>query len=117
MGIETAAFCLALAAYHESRGEPTSGQTAVMYVLLNRAQSTKNVCKELHKPKQFSFIGNVELASKFQLQPYLNMAYNVLHKKVKDPTKGAVYFHRKDIKPTWANNKPVKVAIGNHIFY
>jgi spore germination cell wall hydrolase CwlJ-like protein len=45
------------------------------------------------------------------------MAYNVLHKKVKDPTKGAIYFHRKDIKPTWANNKPVKVAIGNHIFY
>ncbi len=55
MGIETAALCLALAAYHESRGEPTSGQTAVMYVLLNRAQNTKNVCSELYKPKQFSF--------------------------------------------------------------
>ena len=117
MGIETAAMCLALAAYHECRGEPTSGQTAVMYVLMNRAQNTQNVCSELYKPKQFSFIGNVELASKFQLQPYLNMAYNVLLKKVKDPTKGATYFHRKDIKPVWANDKPAKVAIGNHIFY
>ena len=91
MGIETAAMCLALAAYHESRGEPTSGQTAVMYVLMNRAQNTQNVCSELYKPKQFSFIGNVELASKFQLQPYLNMAYNVLHKKVRSHKRSGIF--------------------------
>jgi spore germination cell wall hydrolase CwlJ-like protein len=38
------------------------------------------------------------------------------YEKIEDVTKGALFFHTKDIKPGWKNVK-VTTTIGNHIFY
>ena len=48
--------CVSEMIYHEARSESFIGQVAVANVAYNRAaKSGKSVCKEIHKPKQFSF--------------------------------------------------------------
>jgi len=54
--IEAAVFCMALAVYHEARGEPVAGQTMVAQVALKRASGDANqVCREVFRHKQFSW--------------------------------------------------------------
>jgi spore germination cell wall hydrolase CwlJ-like protein len=44
------------------------------------------------------------------LHTYLN------YEKIEDVTKGALFFHTKEVKPEWKNVR-VTTVIGNHIFY
>ena len=45
------------------------------------------------------------------------LAEAILKGKVDDPTRGAKWFHTRNIKPIWAKQKDIKIALGNHIFY
>ena len=54
-----AELCLALAVYHEARGEPLIGQKAVAEVVMNRVASDRfpdTICGVVMQPKQFSFV-------------------------------------------------------------
>ncbi len=54
-----AEMCLALALYHEARGEPSTGQMMVAKVIVNRMESKKfpsDMCGVIMQPRQFSFV-------------------------------------------------------------
>ena len=124
--------CLALNIYHEARGEPVEGQIAVAYVTLNRAkENRKDVCSVVTKPYQFSWTitGLKPVAKGFKVKethyPKEHDAWElaktlslmVAYGKLSDPTKGATYFHSKEVKPYWAKHRQHVTQIGNHIFY
>lgn len=118
--------CLAQNIYHEARSESETGQQAVAFVTLNRAnderfpsdvcgvvkQKTKSTC-------QFSwFCQRVKLdktsdayreALQIALFVYTNYA------KLNDITGGALYYHADYVRPKWKLQKTI--SIGRHIFY
>ena len=55
--IKSALLCLALTIYHESRGEPVSGQYAVAEVVVNRSQERNlSICDVVYEKNQFSWV-------------------------------------------------------------
>lgn len=118
---------LTQAAYYEARGESDKGIAAVMHVVLNRAahptkwgNSPQSIVAEKH---QFSYIRNGSMGKGFtetkQYRKIALIAKRVLDGEVEDPTKGATFFHTKDIAPApdWAEKMKRKAVIGNHLFY
>lgn len=128
--------CLAQNVYYEAGYEPTKGQIAVAMVTLNRVNSgnyPKSICgtmtQKIEDTCQFSWYCDdykrikaasyrytkhekevFEQSRAIALYTYMN------YKNIKDVTKGALFFHTKDIKPDWKNVR-VTATIGNHIFY
>ena len=128
--------CLAQNVYYEAGYESTKGQIAVAMVTLNRVHSgkfPKSICGTMTQKTeytcQFSWYCDdykrikaaayrytkhekqvFEHARSVALYTYLN------YKNIKDVTKGALYFHSKDVNPRWPNMHTTAV-IGNHIFY
>jgi len=122
-----AAACLALAIYHEARGEPVQGRYAVASVIMNRVASPRypnTVCKVVAQRKQFSFIrAGAELEdlatpSGRTWQNSKREARATLNNFNPWPVK-AMHYHAVGILPAWAENGglvPVAI-IGNHVFY
>ncbi|NBQ17287.1 cell wall hydrolase [bacterium] len=113
------AVCLAMIMWGEARGEGTQGMIATAYTAVHRSEHyyfPKDVCQVMKQPGQYNFMQH-KLPTTDEIKPLIPIAEMILKKKIQDPTKGAMYFHEKSIKPSWARNKPVKIAIGNHIFY
>lgn len=126
--------CLALNIYHEARGEPKEGQYAVAEVTMNRVRSKhypNTVCSvvfqknwdeirkryvgmfswtELNEPPQ--------LKSRFWNQSFAiaENVYNGDYVPIKK-LKGALFYHARQIHPSWTKNKKPVAKIGNHIFY
>ena len=128
--------CLAQNVYYEAGYEPTKGQIAVAMVTLNRVKSglfPKSICGTMTqktedtcqfswycddykriKAASYRYTNNekqaFEHARSVALYTYLN------YKHIQDVTHGALFFHSKDVTPSWKNVKRTTV-IGNHIFY
>lgn len=127
--------CLAQNIYFEAGKEEYKGQLAVAFVTLRRAdsgnypntvcgvvrQKTESTCqfswwceddkreKAIRNKYTQSEKQRFNEARKVALFAYLNW------EDVKDPTKGAMFYHNTSVKPGWKLNKTVQ--IGNHIFY
>lgn len=132
----SAVFCLALAIYHEARGEPAVGQAMVAYVVLNRAtwKPTK-VCDTVFARKQFSFANGKVRKTKWgwalheSLRPKNAKAWGfsqvlaraALHlppaKTERNISKGAKFYHAKRVRPDWAKSMQKVAHVGNHVFY
>ncbi|RDE09386.1 cell wall hydrolase [Pelagibacterium lacus] len=133
-------YCLAQAVYHESRGEPESGQWAVASVILNRVESRAypdTVCdvvfQNAHLPNrcQFSFAcdgrpddggkGNIiDRESWVKSNLIAQIAYRQFLEGERHPDDGlttAMHFHTTSVRPSWASAYVEVAAIGNHIFY
>lgn len=113
---------LAIALYHETRGEGSSGQQAVMEIILNRTSPTKKIQDVILAPCQFSFtlLTGWFALSEQDLSDYVKLVKqyekNIRNGKRVLP-KGTKYFHNNLTKPRWAS-KMLKVAsIGGHQFY
>lgn len=124
--------CLSLNIFHEARSESEAGQRAVASVTLNRVASKhypNNICDVVYQKRwdkirkryvsQFSwteFDEPPKLKSKawFRAWDIAEAAY-----KEKDirKLKGAIFYHAKYIKPSWARKKKPVAKIGEHIFY
>ena len=128
--------CLAQNIYYEAGYESTKGQIAVALVTLNRVYSglyPRSICatmtQKFEEVCQFSWYCDdykrikaesyrytkrekevFENARSVALYTYLN------YKNMQDVTKGALFFHTKQVTPGWQNVK-VTTPIGNHIFY
>jgi spore germination cell wall hydrolase CwlJ-like protein len=128
--------CLAQNIYYEAGYEPTKGKIAVALVTLNRVHSglyPKSICatmtQKVEETCQFSWYCDdykrikaasyrytarekevFEHARSVALYTYMN------YKNMQDVTHGALFFHTKDITPSWRNVR-VTTTIGNHIFY
>lgn len=124
--------CLALNIFHEARSESTAGQHAVASVTLNRVASKRypnNICEVVYEKNwdrirkryvgQFSwteFDQPPKLKSKawYRAWKIAEVAYK---EKDKRRLKGAIFYHAKRIKPSWARKKKPVAKIGSHIFY
>jgi N-acetylmuramoyl-L-alanine amidase len=114
-------FCIATAVYHEARGEPVLGQSAVAHVVLNRVNDPKypdTPCEVIYQPWQFSYI---EKAS----PDYNSLAWGEAIEAavfayagiVDDPTGGALnYYAHRLVKPSWASSGIVTARIDGHTF-
>jgi spore germination cell wall hydrolase CwlJ-like protein len=114
--------CLASNIYHEARGEGLQGQIAVAQVTVNRVASGKfqsNVCKVVYANKQFSWTnsGTKRVKDTKAWQNAVAVAQAVLTQSIHLPDFKALYFHTRQVKPTWAKTKRVVAVINNHIFY
>lgn len=129
--------CLAVTIFGEARGEPTQGQIAVAYTIINRAAKGKTLCKVALAPKQYSIFNDNpklrKIAASLHLEPEqkniidqaswaqaVEVAQMVARKSVKDPTKGAThYVAYKSLThiPTWTRKFKVSAKIGNHTFF
>jgi spore germination cell wall hydrolase CwlJ-like protein len=124
--------CLALNIFHEARSESTAGQMAVASVTLNRVASKyypDNICDVVYEKRwdrirkryvgQFSwteFDKPPELKS-VSWQRAWKIANTAYKDKKKNRLKGAIFYHTKYIKPSWARKKKPIARIGSHIFY
>ena len=124
--------CLALNIYHESRGEPKAGQLAVAKVTLNRVKSKRypnTICDVVYEKRwdrirkryvgAFSwteFDKPIKVKSAAWYRSW-NIAETVYNDKRENLLKGALFFHAKYIKPSWARKKKPVAKIGTHIFY
>ena len=109
--------CLALAIYHEARGEIRAGQYAVAKTVVNRARDSRfpnTVCKVVYQPGQFTDIRKTKVRDKEAWQRALDIAYDVLNMQGNYSFK-ALYFHTKHVSPGW-KKRPI-ARIGNHVFY
>jgi spore germination cell wall hydrolase CwlJ-like protein len=128
--------CLAQNVYYEAGYEPTKGQIAVAMVTLNRVYSGKyptTICGTMMQQAaqvcQFSWWCDADKRAKAMAHTYSRHEREVFdharavalyaymnYEHIEDVTKGALFFHTKDVKPGW-NNVKVTTVIGNHIFY
>lgn len=127
LGLE--ARCLALNIYHEARSEPTIGQVAVAMVTLNRVADDafpNTVCSVVKQGGykrgscQFSWYcdGKTDLPRNTKAwRRAQEVAYMVLFHGAADPTRGAMWYHTKYVKPRWARRLRRTKSIGVHVYY
>lgn len=127
--------CLALAMYHEARGEGDRGMIAVGYVVVNRTKDSRfpdTVCgvtgqgkkmkngKYYPKQCQFSYMcdGLSDVPKNQTMYDHAkDLAYKVLKNKVFNPVSNSLYFHAIGSKTVWFYKRVTLKRLGRHIFY
>ena len=129
--------CLAMALYHEARGEPLEGQVAVGNVILNRVDSKYHpdtVCDVVYKNAdrrnacQFSFAcdglsDRPKEAEAWDRKLAIAEALLVCDEECREMKRDAggveasTHYHATYVSPSWARKLERKGEIGNHIFY
>jgi N-acetylmuramoyl-L-alanine amidase len=122
--------CLALNIYFEARSETYHGRKAVAAVTINRLRSPrfpKTICEVVRQGGDESLYGcqfswwcdgrSDKPREGRAWQEAVKMAEQVLRHGVKDPTRGALWYHADYVKPVWRREKVRVARIGQHIFY
>jgi N-acetylmuramoyl-L-alanine amidase len=134
MILETAALCLALNVFHESRSEPLTGQYAVASVTFNRAErDQERVCDVVFASKQFSWTRGVRLTKRgWEIPARLinltnaepeawarawKVARLTLNGRATDNTRGAEFYHANYVQPAWRLKMKWVKTVGTHHFY
>ena len=127
--------CLAENIYFEAAHEPEVGQLAVAFVTMNRVNSGKfadSICgvvkQKIGATCQFSWWCETKpysMSTNHVLTRTNNLLYNRIqdmavnfylnHERMRDPSKGALYYHADYVNPGW--KLPKNIQIGRHIFY
>ncbi|MCP4319259.1 MAG: hypothetical protein GY789_25545 [Hyphomicrobiales bacterium] len=138
VGIEK--YCLALAIYHEARGEPLHGQFAVGVTILNRVRSNAypdTVCgvvyqnsERLHRcqfsfacdrrsdvPKNAkAFARSMDLAE-FTTSMKSKLEHNPAYPSPFAKLSAMTHYHRHDVRPVWSKKLDRLTQIGSHVFF
>ena len=125
--------CLVENLYHEARGESIKGQSAVVYVVLNRALSetrkygeTSNMCDIIKAPKAFSWtIGSVKTVTDREAWDEASAVVDKVlrtYSLKNSPVADATHYVNKKIataKAKWWKSKKMTVlaAVGSHTFF
>ena len=119
--------CLSQNIYFEAKGETKKGKKAIAYVTLNRLQHgdfPKSICSVVYERKkgkcQFSWSckkRSVSDLEKYQEAEQIAITSILNYELTKDVTKGAIFFHKRSIKPSWTRKTKRTTVIGKHIFY
>lgn len=120
--LDAATLCMALAVFHESRGEPQKAQYAVAEVVHNRSKSEKypsNYCDIIKQKGQFSFYKGSQTLKppkneKESWENSVRVAKNFSKNKT-NYTKGSLFFNHKNLGVRFGNT--LKCKIGNHVFF
>ncbi len=124
--------CLALNVYHEARGESRAGQLAVAQITLNRVASPRfpdDVCAVVFE-KRWDRLRhrNVAAFSWTELAPDTDLASPAWRRSLAvaraalagqgDPRlEGALFYHARHVRPSWARHRRPLARIGRHLFY
>ena len=124
--------CLALNVYHEARGEHAAGQYAVAAVTLNRVASNRypnTICEVVYQQKwdrlRRRHVGAFSW-TEFDTKPPVKekewqrawqVAEAVYTQDQLPELNGALFYHARSIKPSWARHKKPVAHIGRHVFY
>ena len=115
--------CMALALYHEARGEGVAGQRAVASVILQRARVERwgdTVC-DVVIPVQMSFVAEdltTPLIDETKAwRRAVLLAREVLRAGPDPALKGADHYHTDAVFPSWRLPMTIVRKIGSHIFY
>jgi N-acetylmuramoyl-L-alanine amidase len=124
--------CLALNVYHEARGEPPEGQYAVAEVTLNRAASPRfpdTVCDVVYEKRWDAIrerhVGGFSWTEFYSVPDPVGEAWafarrvaeDVYFRRVPPRVDGALFYHARYIRPSWAKERKRVGVIGRHIFY
>jgi Cell Wall Hydrolase len=116
--------CIAVAVYHEARGESAEGQMAVAKVIMNRAASGKyptSWCGVVKQPWQFSFVHNGRFPSVDQTSDAWRKALGVTRLAVANAVQSVpsecLWYHADYVSPSWGHRLTRVEKIGAHIFY
>jgi N-acetylmuramoyl-L-alanine amidase len=118
--------CVAVAVYHEARGESLEGQLAVAKVIMNRARSGKyptSWCGVVKQPWQFSFVNprsgympSVDQASA-SWRKALGVTRLAVANAVQTVPEDCLWYHADYVAPSWGRRLTRVEKIGAHIFY
>jgi len=125
--------CLAIAIYHEARGEPQIGQTMVGRVILNRVAGDvypDSVCQVVYQNAhrknacQFSFACDGKPDTIREARSWeraLEQARALLRCEIGCDVNGelwqSTHYHADYVSPSWSNVLPRTGKIGRHVFY
>jgi len=124
--LDEQAHCIAVAVYHEARGETLEGQLAVARVIMNRAASGKypaTWCGTVKQPWQFSFVNprtgafpsvDEGSASWRKAQAITRLA---ISNAVPSLSNDVLWYHADYVAPSWGRRLSRVQKIGTHIFY
>jgi len=124
--LDEQANCIAVAVYHEARGETLEGQLAVARVIMNRAASGKypsSWCGTVKQPWQFSFVNprsgimpGVDKASA-SWRKALGVTRLARANVVPSVGNDVLWYHADYVAPSWGRRLNRVSKIGQHIFY
>ena len=124
--LDEEANCMAVAVYHEARGETLEGQLAVARVIMNRAVSGKyptTWCGVVKQPWQFSFVNprtgtmpGVDQASA-SWRKALGITRLAMANAVPSLSTDVLWYHANYVAPSWGRRLTKVSQIGAHIFY
>jgi len=124
--LDDEANCIAVAVYHEARGEALEGQLAVARVIMNRAASGKypaSWCGTVKQPWQFSFVNprtgafpstDQNSAAWRKAVAITRLAVNNV---VPSLSTDVLWYHASYVAPSWGRRLTQASRIGTHIFY
>jgi hypothetical protein len=118
--------CIAVAVYHEARGESLEGQLAVARVIMNRAASGRypgSWCAVVKQPWQFSFVnprngympGVDERSTSWRRA--LGVTRLAINNAVTSVPTDCLWYHADYVAPSWGRRLQRVSQIGAHIFY
>jgi hypothetical protein len=124
--LDEQANCIAVAVYHEARGESLEGQLAVARVIMNRAASGKyptSWCGVVKQPWQFSFVNprtgympSVDQDSQ-SWRNALGVTRLAVANAVPSLPTDCLWYHADYVAPSWGKRLSRVQKIGAHIFY
>ena len=122
--LDVEANCIAVAVYHEARGETLEGQLAVARVIMNRAASGRypgSWCGVVKQPWQFSFVRNGYMPGVNENSTAWRNALGVtriaINNAVPSLSNDVLWYHANYVAPSWGRRLTRVSQIGAHIFY
>jgi N-acetylmuramoyl-L-alanine amidase len=124
--LDEQAQCIAVAVYHEARGETLEGQLAVARVIMNRAASGKypsSWCGTVKQPWQFSFVnprtGHYPAVDEGSAawRKALGITRLAVANAVPVLDGDVLWYHADYVAPSWGRRLSRVQKIGAHIFY
>ncbi len=122
--------CLAMAIYHEARGEPIAGQYAVAQVVMNRVHDPRypdDACSVVYDGGEtrhecaFSFYcdGKSDQPDTDSVAWYSAqlIAAAVYEGRAAPVVGGATHYHARRVHPDWASTGQVVGRVNDHVFY
>jgi N-acetylmuramoyl-L-alanine amidase len=124
--LDEQAHCIAVAVYHEARGESLEGQLAVAKVIMNRAASAKypdTWCEVVKQPWQFSFVnprtGHYPAVDEGSAswRKALGITRLAINNAFPSVDNDVLWYHATYVAPSWGRRLSRAQQIGTHIFY
>ena len=118
-----AGMCLALALYHEARGETQLGQLLVAKVIVGRMESKRfpsEMCDVIMQPRQFSFVrkGWVPVPRDKKAWKFSkDLAQEIIEDPSVLPLTSVDHYHTTKVRPVWRKKLYRVGRVGKHIFY